>query len=186
MTRPVPVWTQTQLVAVESSSHCDLMYSRLLRAAAQHQSPVPSLMDANGRCLISRATPINKGPPRSAVCDFSESPLFSTPDHRTSGLNPSTSDPTQRASGLGRPSPLGPCRILARKHPSEGPTSLDPLESDVRSILPRTRDDGDFLPPPESQGPLGGSTCPRCPVKSPSRHAMNCCSCSGLVKMSAS
>ena len=64
MTRPLPVWTQTQLVAVESSSHCDLMYSRLLRAAAQHQSPVPSLMDANGRCLISRAAPINKGPPK--------------------------------------------------------------------------------------------------------------------------
>ena len=40
------------------------MYSRLLRAAAQHQSPVPSLMDANGRCLISRAAPINKGPPK--------------------------------------------------------------------------------------------------------------------------
>ena len=58
------VWTQTQLVAVESSSHCDLMYSRLLRAAAQHQSPVPSLMDANGRCLISRAAPINTGPPK--------------------------------------------------------------------------------------------------------------------------
>ena len=56
------VWTQTQLVAVESSSHCDLMYSRLLRAAAQHQSLVPSQMDANGRCSISRAAPINKGP----------------------------------------------------------------------------------------------------------------------------
>ena len=50
----------------------------------------------------------------------SPSPNGSLPDHRshdrTSGLNPSTSDPTQRASGLGRPSPLGPCRILAHKH----------------------------------------------------------------------
>ena len=116
----------------------------------------------------------------------SPSPNGSLPDHRISGLNPSTSDPTQRASGLGRPSPLGPCRIFARKHPSEGPTWLDPLESDVRSIHPRTRDDGDFLPPPESQGPLGESACPLCPVKIPSRHARNCCSWSGLVKMSAS
>ena len=49
-TRSAPsVWTQTRLVAMESSLHCDLMYSRLLRAAAQHQSPVPSLVDANGR-----------------------------------------------------------------------------------------------------------------------------------------
>ena len=55
--------------------------------------------------------------------------------------------------GLGRPTPLGPCRFLARKHPSEGPTWLDPLESYVCNIHPRTRDDGDFLPPPESQGP---------------------------------
>jgi hypothetical protein len=29
-----------------SSSHCTLMYSRLLRSATQHQSPVPSLVDA--------------------------------------------------------------------------------------------------------------------------------------------
>ena len=56
------VSTPTQLDAMESSPHCDLMYSRLLRAAAQHQSPVPSQKDAHGRCLISCAAPINKGP----------------------------------------------------------------------------------------------------------------------------
>ena len=62
-TRSAPsVWTQTRLVAMESSSYSDRMYSRLLRAAAQHQSPVSSLVDANGRCLISRVAPINKGP----------------------------------------------------------------------------------------------------------------------------
>ena len=45
----------------------------------------------------------------------SPSPNGSQQDHRASGLNPSPSDSTQRASGLGRPSPLGPCRNLARK-----------------------------------------------------------------------
>ena len=42
------VWTQTQLVAVESSSHCDLMYSRLLRAAAPSSASVASAIISDG------------------------------------------------------------------------------------------------------------------------------------------
>ncbi len=77
----------TQLDAMESSPHCDLMYSRLPRAAAQHQSPVPSQMDANGRCLISRAAPINKGPPKVPLVTL-PSPNGSTRLSRTSDIGP--------------------------------------------------------------------------------------------------
>ncbi len=44
-----PTSAGLQVVARGSSLHSDMMHSRLLRAAAQHHSPVQCQVDANGR-----------------------------------------------------------------------------------------------------------------------------------------
>ncbi len=61
ITRSLPVWTLTLLVAWDSSQHCEPMYSRPPCAAAQHHSPVPTQRMRTEDVLISCTVPINRG-----------------------------------------------------------------------------------------------------------------------------